>query len=119
MQPSGYIDPKLDAIFAALSDPTRRTILARLAEGEATVSELAEPFDMSQPAISKHLKVLERSGLIGRGQDRQSRPAYLRAAPMREAVDWLARFRRFWGASFDQLDELLETLDTRDRDSQP
>ena len=105
-------------VFAALSDPTRRAILAHLAQGEATVSELAAPFDISQPAISKHLKVLEKSGLIARGQDRQSRPAYLRAAPMKEALDWLAQFRRFWGASFDQLDDLLRTL-TEDQKDPP
>lgn len=108
------MDQSLDAIFSALADPTRRAILARLTEGEATVSELAAPFDISQPAISKHLKILETSGLIDRGQKKQSRPAYLKAAPMKEAVDWLTEFRQFWGKSFDQLDELLATLDDED-----
>lgn len=108
------MNENLDAIFSALADPTRRAILARLAQGEATVTELAEPFDMSQPAISKHLKVLENSGLIDRGQKKQSRPASLKAIPMKDAVDWLTEFRQFWSTSFDQLDELLETLDDKD-----
>ena len=100
----------LDAVFAALSDPTRRAILTRLASGEAAVNEIAEPFEMSQPAVSKHLKVLERAGLIERQVDRQRRLARLNAAPMADAVGWLEEFRRFWSASFDQLDELLEEL---------
>lgn len=107
-------DPNLNAVFAALADPTRRAILARLTEGEATVSELAAPFDMSQPAISKHLKILENSGLIDRGQKKQSRPAMLKAAPMKDAVDWLTEFRQFWSTSFDQLDVLLTTLESKD-----
>jgi len=101
---------ELDAVFAALSDPTRRAILTRLAQGEATVNELAEPFQISQPAISKHLKVLEKSGLIERGINRTQRPARLKASPMAEAVAWLEEFRKFWSGSFDQLDTLLEDL---------
>lgn len=100
----------LDAVFAALADPTRREILARLAQGEATVNDLAAPFEMSQPAVSKHLKVLERAGLVERGIDKQRRPARLKAEPMVNAVDWLAQFRAFWGKSFDQLDEILLEL---------
>lgn len=101
---------KLDAIFAALADPTRRAILASLASGEATVGELAAPFAISQPAVSKHLKVLQRAGLISREIDAQRRPARLNAQPMAEAVQWLEEFKQFWAGSFDQLDELLETL---------
>ena len=104
----------LDAVFAALSDPTRRAILTRLAAGEASVNELAAPFEMSQPAVSKHLKVLERAGLVTRGMDRQRRPARLNAAPMKEAVAWLEEFSRFWKSSFDQLDALLEELKSVD-----
>ncbi len=112
MEQVGYIrgDASLDAVFAALSDPTRRAILTRLAAGEASVNEIAEPFDMSQPAVSKHLKVLERAGLIMRGSDRQRRPAKLNAAPMKEAVAWLEEFRKSWSSSFDQLDTLLDEL---------
>jgi DNA-binding transcriptional ArsR family regulator len=112
MEKIGYINEpsKLDAVFAALADPTRRAILTRLAAGEASVNELAEPFAMSQPAVSKHLKVLERAGLIERNIDRQRRPARLEAAPMAEAVRWLEDFRRFWSGSFDQLDGLLNEL---------
>ena len=100
----------LDAVFAALADPTRRAILSRLATGEASVNELAAPFAMSQPAVSKHLKVLERAGLVERDVDRQRRPARLKAEPMAAAVGWLEEFRRFWSSSFDQLDDLLEEL---------
>ena len=100
----------LDAVFAALADPTRRAILTRLAAGEASVNELAQPFDISQPAVSKHLKVLERAGLVDRDIDRQRRPARLKAEPMAAAVTWLEEFRQFWSASFDQLDGLLEDL---------
>jgi DNA-binding transcriptional ArsR family regulator len=112
MELSGYSpEPKnLDAVFAALADPTRRAILSRLAAGEASVNELAAPFRMSQPAVSKHLKVLERAGLIERDIDRQRRPARLKAEPMAAAVSWLEEFRRFWSASFDQLDDLLKEL---------
>ena len=116
MEHDGYENPALDAVFSALADPTRRAILARLSRGAASVSELAEPFAISQPAISKHLKILERSGLIERGRDRQSRPAFLKAAPMRDAVDWLSLFRRFWAVSFDQLDDLLKTMDTEQKE---
>ena len=113
MQPSGYgqvIPERLDATFAALADPTRRAILARLASGEATVTELARPFAMSQPAISKHLKVLERAGLISRGRDAQRRPCRLEAAPLAEASEWLAGYRRFWEGRFERLDSLLDEL---------
>lgn len=112
MEQSGYTSasPSLDAIFAALADPTRRAILSRLAEGEASVNELAAPFEISQPAISRHLKVLEKSGLIERDVDQQRRPAKLKAENMVVAVDWLTEFRRFWGTSFDRLDDLLIEL---------
>ena len=103
----------LDATFAALSDPTRRAILARLAAGEASVMELVEPFAMSQPAISKHLKVLERAGLISRGRDRQRRPCRLEARPLAEATEWLEGYREFWEGSFRQLDALLDELTSR------
>ena len=101
---------RLSTTFAALADPTRRAILARLSRGEATVTELAEPFDMSMPAISKHLKVLERAGLIERGREAQWRPCRLRAGPLREADDWIEQYRRFWEESFDKLDEYLREL---------
>ncbi|MCG8504334.1 MAG: metalloregulator ArsR/SmtB family transcription factor [Sphingomonadales bacterium] len=100
----------LNAVFAALADPTRRAILSRLAAGEASVNEIAAPFAMSQPAVSKHLKVLERAGLVERDVDRQRRPARLKAEPMAAAVCWLEEFQRFWSSSFDQLDGLLERL---------
>src|SRR5580658_3946997 len=99
-------DP-LSATFAALADPTRRAILARLALGESPVTEIARPFKISLPAVTKHLKVLERSGLIARGRDAQWRPCRLQAAPMKEAVDWLQHYRRHWEESFDRLDEYL------------
>ena len=102
----------LDKLFAALSDPTRRAILTRLAAGEASVNELTRPFEMSQPAISKHLKVLERAGLIERDAIKQRRPARLKAEPMAIAVSWLEEFKKFWSSSFDQLDGLLEELKT-------
>jgi DNA-binding transcriptional ArsR family regulator len=101
---------RLDATFAALADPTRRAILARLAKGEASVTDLAEPFAMSQPAISKHLKVLERAGLISRGQDAQRRPRRLEARPLRDATQWLERYRQFWDPQFRRLDTLLQEL---------
>jgi len=104
--------PRLDATFAALADPTRRAILGRLAKGEASVRDLAKPFAMSQPAISKHLKVLERAGLISRGQDAQRRPRRLEARPLREATQWLEHYRRFWEAQFERLDALLLDLQT-------
>jgi DNA-binding transcriptional ArsR family regulator len=100
----------LNAVFAALADPTRRAILSRLAAGAASVNEIAAPFEMSQPAVSKHLKVLERAGLIERNVDKQRRPARLKAEPMAAAVSWLAEFKKFWSSSFDQLDGLLEEL---------
>ncbi|MEP7042352.1 MAG: metalloregulator ArsR/SmtB family transcription factor [Dokdonella sp.] len=101
---------RLDATFAALADPTRRAILARLASGEASVTELAEPFAMSQPAISKHLKVLERAGLIASAQDAQRRPRRLEAKPLAEATQWLENYRRFWEGNFERLDSLLDAL---------
>jgi DNA-binding transcriptional ArsR family regulator len=101
---------RLDVTFAAVADPTRRAILARLASGEATVNDLAKPFKMSQPAISKHLKVLERAGLISHSQLAQSRPRRLEAKPLKEATVWLESYRKFWEASFDRLDVLLEEL---------
>jgi DNA-binding transcriptional ArsR family regulator len=100
----------LSLTFAALADPTRRAILARLALGEISVTELAAPFKMSLPAISKHLKVLERSGLIARSRDAQWRPCRIKAEPMKEAVDWLEHYRRYWEASFDRLDDYLREL---------
>jgi DNA-binding transcriptional ArsR family regulator len=101
---------KLDATFAALADPTRRAILARLAKGQASVMELAAPFAISQPAITKHLHVLERAGLIARGRDGQRRPCRLKATPLRAASQWIDRYREFWDASFDALDGVLEQL---------
>ena len=103
-------EQQLDATFAALADPTRRAILARLVTGEASVSELAEPFAMSQPAISKHLKVLERAGLIRRGRDAQRRPARIEAKPLQEANMWIERYRELWEANYQRLDALLENL---------
>jgi DNA-binding transcriptional ArsR family regulator len=117
MEELGYAPPPqdLDAVFAALADPTRRAILTRLAAGEASVNEIAAPFEMSQPAVSRHLKVLERAGLIERDIDKQRRPARLKAAPMAAAVHWLEEFKRFWSSSFDQLDGLLDELKKADR----
>jgi DNA-binding transcriptional ArsR family regulator len=116
MKPKGSGRPsrrdRLDATFAALADPTRRDIITRLASGDATVSELAAPFDMSQPAISKHLKVLERAGLVSRGRDAQRRPCRLEARPLKAATDWLERYRHFWEAQFQRLDALLEEIKT-------
>jgi DNA-binding transcriptional ArsR family regulator len=105
-------DP-LSVTFAALADPTRRAILSRLSRGEATVTELAEPFEMSLPAISKHLKVLERAGLIERGREAQWRPCRLQAAPLRQVDDWVEQYRRFWEESFDRLDDYLRELQSR------
>jgi DNA-binding transcriptional ArsR family regulator len=110
MQPA-----RLDATFAALADPTRRAIVARLAKGEASVMELAEPFEMSQPAISKHLKVLERAGLISRSRDAQRRPCRLEAAPLREATDWLQQYADLWEARFRNLDALLGELQEKEK----
>lgn len=109
------VTDRLDTTFAALADPTRRAILARLASGEASVTELAEPFSMTQPAISKHLKVLERAGLISRGRDAQRRPRRLEAAPLAEATQWLEHYRRFWEASFARLEEVLEELKAQEK----
>ena len=103
----------LDATFSALSDPTRRAILARLASGEAPVTELAAPFAMSQPAISKHLKVLEKAGLISRGRDAQKRPCRIEARPLAEATEWLQEYRKLWEANFERLDTLLDELKAR------
>jgi DNA-binding transcriptional ArsR family regulator len=118
MELSGYAqatDGRLDAIFAALADPTRRAILARLAFGDASVLELAAPFAMSQPAVSKHLKVLERAGLITRGRDRQRRPCRLAAEPLAEAAGWLMGYRQFWEGSFQSLDALLDELQAQEQ----
>ena len=117
MQPIGYgqMSPdRLDATFAALADPTRRAILARLASGEASVTELAAPFEMTQPAISKHLKVLERAGLISRGRDAQRRPRRLEAKPLAEATGWLEHYRQVLEGNFQRLDTLLSKLRTSD-----
>ena len=108
---------QLDRTFAALADPTRRAILARLAGGEASVTELAEPFRMSMPAVSKHLKVLERAGLIARGRERQRRPAQLEAGPLKEVAEWTEGYRRFWEESYDRLDEYLDELQGRGKDT--
>jgi DNA-binding transcriptional ArsR family regulator len=107
-------DP-LSLAFAALADPTRRAILARLAAGKASVTELAEPFEMSMPAVSKHLKVLERAGLIERGRQAQWRPCSLQAGPLKEVADWVERYRRFWDASFDRLDDYLRELQSEEK----
>jgi DNA-binding transcriptional ArsR family regulator len=101
---------QLSTTFAALADPTRRAILARLSSGETSVTQLAEPFAMTLPAISKHLKVLERAGLISRGRDAQWRPCRLEAAPLKDVADWVDHYRRFWGQSFDRLDDYLRKL---------
>ncbi len=103
---------RISTTFAALADPTRRAILARLASGEASVTELAAPFEMSLPAVSKHLKVLERAGLIARGREAQWRPSRLEAGPLREVADWVEHYRQFWDESFDRLDEYLRELQT-------
>ena len=112
MKPAGY---SLDATFAALADPTRRAILARLANGAATVTELAAPFAMTQPAISKHLKVLERAGLITRGREAQRRPRKLEPRPLAEATDWIERYRRIWEANFARLDAVLQQLKSKEK----
>jgi DNA-binding transcriptional ArsR family regulator len=109
------IESRLSTTFGALADPTRRAILGRLASGQATVTELAEPFEMSGPAVSKHLKVLERAGLIRRGREAQWRPCRLVAAPLKDAADWLEEYRRFWEASFDRLDEYLRELQVNEK----
>ena len=108
-------DRALNATFAALADPTRRAILSRLASGQLSVTELAEPFAMSQPAISKHLKVLERAGLVSQGRDAQRRPRQLEAKPLAEATEWLERYREFWEGNYQRLDALLEELKTKQK----
>jgi len=122
MQPYGYgrMSPeRLDATFAALADPTRRAILARLAAGDASVAELAKPFAMSQPAISKHLKVLEHAGLVSHTTQAQQRPRHLEAQPLAEATAYLERYREFWEKSFLRLDDLLDELKATDRNAAP
>lgn len=109
---------RLDATFAALADPTRRAILARLADGEATVTELVAPFKLSQPAISKHLKVLERAGLISRGRDAQRRPCRIEGRPLAEVNVWLENYRKVWEANFDRLDDLLDELKAAEKKPQ-
>lgn len=106
----------LSLTFSALADPTRRAILARLASGSATVKELSEPFDMSGPAVSKHLRVLERAGLIARGRKAQWRPRRLDASPIKDVVDWAETYRRFWDASFNRLDQYLEQMKEKEKD---
>jgi DNA-binding transcriptional ArsR family regulator len=106
----------LSATFAALADPTRRAILARLSQGEASVTELAQPFDMTMPAITKHLKVLEKAGLITRGREKQWRPCKLAASPLRDVSDWVERYRRHWEESFDRLDDYLKELQKERKD---
>ncbi|HTB14041.1 MAG TPA: metalloregulator ArsR/SmtB family transcription factor [Bryobacteraceae bacterium] len=118
MQPFGYEQSspdQLNAVFMALADPTRRAILARLASGESSVTQLAEPFAMTQPAISKHLKVLERAGLISHGRDAQRRPRRLEAKPLAEAAKWLENYRQHWEAAFERLDTLLEELKAEEK----
>src|ERR1700749_263694 len=105
----------ISSTFAALADPTRRAILARLALGETSVPEIAAPFEMSMPAISRHLKVLEKAGLISRGREAQWRPCKLKAEPLKQAADWLDEYRRFWEESFDRLDEYLKTSQTKEK----
>jgi DNA-binding transcriptional ArsR family regulator len=120
MEPNGYgqmTPERLDATFAALADRTRRAILARLASGAASVAELAAPFEMSQPAISKHLKVLERAGLISQGRDAQKRPRRLEAKPLAEVTEWLERYREFWEQSYLRLDALLDELKVKEKQS--
>lgn len=112
MKPVGYT---LDQAFGALADPTRRAILARLASGEASVNDLAKPFRMTQPAISKHLKVLEKAGLISRGRIAQKRPRRLEAAPLKVVADWVEQYRQFWTENFDRLDDYLQELQTKEK----
>ena len=106
---------QLNATFAALADPTRRAILSRLARGDASVMEIAEPFEMSLPAISKHLKVLQRAGLVTQGREAQWRPCRLEAAPLKTAADWIEHYRRYWEQSFDQLDRYLHTVQSKEK----
>lgn len=109
----------LSAVFAALADPTRRAILARVAEGEASVTELAKPFKMSLPAVSKHLKVLERAGLIARGREAQWRPCRLEAKPLQEVADWVGQYRQFWEARLDRLEDYLRELQAKEPPQTP
>jgi DNA-binding transcriptional ArsR family regulator len=110
------LNDRLDRTFAALADPTRRAILARLATGEASVTELAKPFDMTLPAVSKHLKVLEGAGLIARGRERQWRPARLEARPLKDVAEWTERYRRYWEESYERLDEYLDSLQKKGKE---
>lgn len=110
---------RLDATFAALADPTRRAILARLARGEASLTDLAGPFEMTVPAVAKHLRVLERAGLIARGRSAQRRPCRLEPHPLKEAAGWMERYRRFWEGSFDRLDEYLEEMKKKPKGEEP
>ena len=122
MKQAGYSQAtsnRLDMTFAALANPTRRAILARLASGEVSVNELAEPFSMSQPAVSRHLKVLERAGLISSGTDAQRRPRKLEAQPLAEATEWLETYRVFWEASFERLEDLLHVMKTAEKKRKP
>lgn len=116
MEVNNYTPPNLDAVFAALADPTRRAILTRLSHGQASVNEIAEPFAMSQPAVSGHLKVLERAGLVDRQIDKQRRPARLNARNLAAAYSWLSEYKIFWSASFDQLDDVLEGMKTKNEE---
>jgi len=109
------MEAQLDATFRALADPTRRAILARLAKGDASVLDLAEPFDMTQPAVSKHLKVLERAGLIARSREAQRRPCHLEPEPLKQAADWIGTYREFWEASYSRLDDYLSALQPKER----
>jgi DNA-binding transcriptional ArsR family regulator len=119
MELKSYENAALNATFAALADPTRRAILARLASGQASVAELAEPFSVTQPAISKHLRVLERAGLISRSRDAQRRPRRLEARPLADAAAWLENYRKFWEGNFQRLDALLNELQVRDKKRGP
>jgi DNA-binding transcriptional ArsR family regulator len=111
----GMSPDRLSTTFSALADPTRRAILARLVSGEVSVTDLAEPFEMSLPAVSKHLKVLERAGLIARGREAQWRPCRLESGPLKDAADWLEHYRRFWEQSFDRLDDYLRELQKKEK----
>lgn len=111
-------NPQLDLVFGALADPTRRAILARLTEGQATVNELVEPFKLAQPTISKHLKVLEGAGLVTRGREQQFRPVKLNAAPLREAMGWIGNYRQFWEESLDQLATYVKELQRREENDE-
>jgi DNA-binding transcriptional ArsR family regulator len=118
MTPMLLTPDRLSTTFAALADPTRRAILARLASGEVSVTDLAKPFQMSLPAVSKHLKVLERAGLIARGRDAQWRPCRLSAGPLKDVADWVEHYRRFWTESFDRLDDYLREVQKSEKETQ-